>query len=398
MIRNALFTLVALCTVLNIQAQTSSSFTINGKIPGLKAGYEVKLTDIEYGRRKTIATTTSTDGGFRLEGSVASPTLCWLDINGENFDAHKQFDLMVEQGTTDITANHIDSLPPSFTVTTDKLLKERNLSVAGGKAQQEFAEYRAAMLPYEIAAKEIHYELYHAPGAERENTMRHDSLQALLDKADEKIRLAQLDFITLHPDYSISAYQWCLLLQEPFSFTNEELDRVLELTANNRDTVRMAQLRKFAEQSRKCVRGIHYTDFDALDADKQAHRLSEYVAQDRYTLIDFWASWCSPCRAAIPHVRKFYQQHAGKLNVCSVSLDQKEPDWRRALEEEKMEWTQLWLPKEKQKTATSAYSIHGIPFLLLISPQGEILYAGNSAADASEAFGKHIDGQTGRTN
>lgn len=392
MTRSLYALLTVLGTAVAVQAQQSSPFTINGQIPGLKAGGKVKLVNIEYGQRKTIATATSTEGGFRLEGSVASPTLCWLDVRPDAEDMGKEVTLMVDKGTMTVSVAHVDSLPPGFTFTTEKLCKERNVTVTGGPSQEEFTAYRSAMLPYEIAAKEIHYMLYNAPDADRNNTVRSDSLQALLNKADKEVASAKRDFITRHPDYAISAYLWCELLEEPFSFTAEELDQLLELTKANRDTVRLVELRQAVEKSRSVMKGVKYTDFGTLDTDKGEHKMSEYVLPENYTFIDFWASWCGPCRAAIPHVRGLYKQYKGKLNVYSVSLDAKEADWRRAMEEEKMEWTQLWLPKEKQKAALEAYAIRGIPFLLLVSPQGEILYAGNSASEVSAVLEKHIGG------
>lgn len=391
MTRKSYFPLIALCMATAVHAQSSSPFTVEGKIPGLTAGCEVKLINVEYGQRQTIATAKSTDGGFRLKSSVKSPTLCWLDIKDTNGDMGKQLDLMVESGNMTVTAAHVDSLPPSFTFTTEKLCKECNVDFAGSETLQEFKEYRTAMLPFEIAAKQIHYKLYHATDAYNRDKTLNDSLQALLHDADRKTETARLDFITRHPDYAISAYLWCERLREPFSFTNDELDHLLELTKDNRDTARLVELQKAVQESRKFVKGLKYTDIDVSDTDKNNHRLSDYMHAGKYAFFDFWASWCGPCRAAIPHVRDLYKQYSDRMDICSVSLDNKEADWRRAMEEEKMEWTQLWLPKEKQKAATAAYSIHGIPFLLLLSPEGEILYAGNSASEASATLMQHID-------
>lgn len=391
MTRKSYFPLIALCMATAVHAQSSSFFTVEGNIPGLTAGCEVKLVNVEYGQRETIATAKSTDGGFRLEGSVKSPTLCWLDIEDANGDMGKQLDLMLEPGDMTVTTAHVDSLPPSFTFTTEGLRKERNVTFTGGKAIQEFKEYRTAMLPYEIAAKQLHYDLYISPDADKKNKARNDSLQALLGEANRKTDAARKDFITRHPDYAISAYLWCECLREPFSFTHDELDRLLELTKDNRDTARLAFLQKAVQESRKFVKGRKYTDIEVSDADKNGHRLSDYIHAGRYAFIDFWASWCGPCRAAIPHVRDLYKQYADRMDICSVSLDSKETDWRKAMDEEKMEWTQLWLPKEKQKAATGAYSIHGIPFLLLLSPEGEILYAGSSASEASATLMQHFE-------
>lgn len=122
---------------------------------------------------------------------------------------------------------------------------------------------------------------------------------------------------------------------------------------------------------------LKYPDFTALATDNSEHRLSEYIKPGKYAMIDFWASWCGPCRAAIPHVRSIYKKYGGRLNIIAVSLDRKESAWREAMEQEQMEWPQLWAADEMAEDISRAYRIKGIPYMLLINGTGEIVFAGH---------------------
>ena len=90
-------------------------------------------------------------------------------------------------------------------------------------------------------------------------------------------------------------------------------------------------------------------------------------------LIDFWASWCGPCRSAIPKVKQMAKDFADKLEVVSCSVDEKKEAWLKAEKEEAMPWAQLFLPLSKLEKAPKAYSISSIPRLVLIGADGKVL-------------------------
>ena len=133
------------------------------------------------------------------------------------------------------------------------------------------------------------------------------------------------------------------------------------------------------EYARKYVKGKDYTDFALLDTEGNRHNMSEYIGKGKYVLIDFWASWCVPCRAAIPIVREIYKKYSDKVDIYAISIDQDEKAWRQAMEQEKMEWNQRYAPDEMFQAVVEPYSIKGIPHMVLIDPQGKIAYVGHNA-------------------
>lgn len=90
-----------------------------------------------------------------------------------------------------------------------------------------------------------------------------------------------------------------------------------------------------------CGRGVSYHDIVLKNLKGENVRLSEYVKPGAYNMLEFWASWCSPCRGEIPHLRHLYEVCGKDFNMISVSIDERDTDWKKAVQEEGMQWHQL---------------------------------------------------------
>ena len=119
-----------------------------------------------------------------------------------------------------------------------------------------------------------------------------------------------------------------------------------------------------------------FTDFEAVQPDGSVAKLSDYVGKGKYILVDFWASWCGPCKREIPNIKAAYEKYKGdKFDVLSVAVwDNDNSQSRVAIQEMEMTWNHLFMGMDK--TPTERYGIFGIPHLILFAPDGTIYKRG----------------------
>ena len=137
---------------------------------------------------------------------------------------------------------------------------------------------------------------------------------------------------------------------------------------------------------KNCAVGAVAPDFELKDTSGKMIKLSSF--RGKYVLVDFWASWCGPCRKALPLVKKANEEFKNKgLQVIGVSVDKKTKDWEKALEEEKLPYLQLHDP---DGITGKLNNYDGIPFIILISPEGIILEKELWGDGIREAITKYI--------
>jgi thiol-disulfide isomerase/thioredoxin len=103
-------------------------------------------------------------------------------------------------------------------------------------------------------------------------------------------------------------------------------------------------------------------------------KLSSVVGEGKYVLLDFWASWCAPCRAEMPFLKKDYEKYHSKgFEIFAISIDKKKEPWAKASKAEDFPWINTHVIDEEGRNAQLAYYVSSIPANLLIGPDGKII-------------------------
>jgi thiol-disulfide isomerase/thioredoxin len=341
--------------LLPVLASAQKSYLLSGEISGMKGKFKVYLATVKNGKYEDTDSAVVTDGKFQLKGSVASAQPALLKLVHERASsAPAQSDLLsffLENSR--ITVNAKDSI--------------RNSVIAGSAADRENRLLEGKVRPLTNAIIELNRQFYGKPKDEARQKAS-DSVTKLV----AAIKDIKLKFVEQHLNEDIGMYIYNVYILDS-KFDPAKVEPLYNrFSAQVKSTELGRRSLEKIDIARRRQTGIKSTDFTQTDLNGKEFTLSSL--RGKYVLVDFWASWCVPCRAENPNLVKAYAQLKSKnFEVVGVSLDMGKPEWAAAVKKDNLPWIHVSDLKGWKNAVAAMYGINSVPQNLLINPDGIII-------------------------
>lgn len=384
-----LYTSILLCLACLGCARQADQYTVRGSFPGLQDGMTVRLLNAEAreGKERLLAADTVENGRFELTGSIGAPVMCHLWISNKDIVSDKKQGrsygtrLFLDPSVIEIRTPHFDSLYYISEFGPDA--RELQTVVTGGVLQQEYMNYRHTVHANELEYYKqnsilitLNWDQMATPDkyTPEEYATRYAEAYRRRKEAAARLHANRMAFIRGHRGSPLALYVAGETMAKAFTLPMEDLEEFVAMSSVCSDTTRLSRFLRLAERTRHYCKDARYPDVPLYTPAFDTTLLSAHIRPGQVTLVDCWASWCGPCRAAIPKVKALYDRYGrDRFNVISISLDEKKEDWQKALREEKMPWPQFIAGNRGYNLLASRYNISSIPTLVLIDGEGRVV-------------------------
>jgi peroxiredoxin len=344
------------------QKRSVPNYTLKGRVRGLEKN-TAKVYLYLFQDNAVLDSAKVVNGSFSFSGRISEPV--WAEVSCKVGTAKPKgysrvYNCFIEKGNS-LLNFHVDSLPYA--------------KMEGSALNRERVAFEKQIRPLSDSASKI-ISLYF-----KQEDLLHDSAQSnkdevlnsmkILNQQDEEvgelIRAEEKKHILAHPSNFYSL--WLASVAFRHGLPSERARSIFDkLGPELKATKAGKKFRSLLEQAEVLGLGKMASGFILPDSSGNKVSLSSY--KGKYVLIDFWASWCIPCRAENPNVVKAYEQFKDKnFDVLGISIDTSKPSWIKALQEDQLIWKNVL----DNGAVAKQYNISSVPSNFLLDPNGKII-------------------------
>ncbi|RGY13312.1 AhpC/TSA family protein [Butyricimonas virosa] len=323
--------------------RAQEGFKITAETSGVPDGKMLLISE----RNDTLATTNMVGGKFEFTGRVDRAMVAYI----MTADMKARIPLMIENAVFNVIAN------------------EKMVYVdGGGKAQELYRQFDAINASVMQEQQRMQKEAQQA--YQEQNMPKLQALQAQLQKFADKAQQQEADLLKANGGSFVAAFVITNTMRQV------GLERLRERYNYLTDEIKSGPYGKVIAQQIALYESLEIggtaPDFTAMTP--EGDTLSLHQVKGKVKLLDFWASWCNPCRQENPNMLKLYQKYQSKgLEIISFSLDNDPRAWKKAIEEDGMVWKHFSDLKAQGSPIAAMYNLMSIPYTLLLDENNKIV-------------------------
>ena len=338
----------------------NQGYTVTGTIEGATDGDTVFLQTVEGRQLVKLDSAVITNGTFTFKGTQDTAANRYLTYSPAGAEG-MIMDFFLENGKINIKLNGKSS------------------SATGTANNDIYQAIRTQLNELDSQMENIYTSMTDTALTDQQREAKGKEMSALESKMMEVAKAGISQNIT-------NAVGVHLLKSNYYYLDVKELDPLMpQIPATYSNDATIIRIKENVEKMKATAVGQKFTDFEMQTPEGKTVKLSDYVGKGKTVLVDFWASWCGPCRREMPNLVEAYAKYKNKnFEIVGVSLDQNGDSWKEAIDKLNITWPQMSDLKYWNNEGAKLYAVSSIPHTVLIDGDGIILARGLHGEELQE--------------